>query len=237
MEDSQKITGQGGTFHPSGVACGAGSFFCVVSIPFEPMSHTTEDPRAAKAALRERMRGLRRTLDTPEAGEGLRANVLTAVIERLPDGIGPVGGYWPIGSEPDVRPLLRLVAERGGTAALPSSGPKGTPLVFRRWEPGAAMREGRFGIAEPGEEQPIVIPAVLLVPLLAFDRRGHRLGYGAGYYDRTLGGLRRRGRVIAVGVAFAGLEVASVPRDRHDQRLDWIVTEREALRFTGEGIG
>jgi 5-formyltetrahydrofolate cyclo-ligase len=142
-----------------------------------------------------------------------------------------VGGYWPLGSELDVRPALLHFKQTGCAVALPVSGPRGTALVFRDWDPVLPTAAGRYGIQEPDASRPVIQPAVLLVPLLAFDRSGQRLGYGAGYYDRTLDALRARGPVVAVGVAFAAQEVAAVPCGPHDERLDWIVTERETLRF------
>jgi 5-formyltetrahydrofolate cyclo-ligase len=89
--------------------------------------------------------------------------------------------------------------------------------------------DGPFGTREPPAGTPELPPEVLILPLVAFDRRGYRLGYGGGYYDRTLAVLRRQGRALAVGVGFAAQEVVAVPCGRHDQRLDWIVTEREAI--------
>jgi len=188
------------------------------------------EPREAKDAARLRARALRdAVIDADErnrASQAVRERVLAEV--PLPD--GPVAGYWPLGSELDVRPLLLHFMQAGRVAALPVSGPKGTPLTFRAWAPDAPLREGRFGIREPDAAAPLVVPAVLFVPLLAFDRRGHRLGYGAGYYDRTLAELRTGGAVLAVGVGFADQEVASVPHGPYDQPLDWIVTERFSMK-------
>lgn len=190
------------------------------------------EPREAKDAARLRARALRDAVSDPEA----RSRASHAVCKRvlaaevpLPD--GPAAGYWPLGSELDVRPLLLHLHEGGRTVALPVSGPKGTPLIFRAWGPETALCEGRFGIREPDHGAPEVVPAVLFVPLLAFDRRGHRLGYGAGYYDRTLAGLRAAGgAVLAVGIGFAGQEVDAVPHGPYDQPLDWIVTERFSIK-------
>jgi len=174
---------------------------------------------------------LRDTVTDPDqrgrASHAVRERVLAEV--PLPD--GPAAGYWPLGSELDVRPLLLHLSETGRTAALPVSGPRGQPLTFRAWTPETPMRAGRFGIQEPAETAPLVVPAVLFVPLLAFDRSGHRLGYGAGYYDRTLAELRALGdMVLAVGVGFADQEVAIVPHGPYDQPLDWIVTERFSMK-------
>lgn len=191
------------------------------------------DPREAKDAARLRARALRDAALDPAARARASHAVRERVLAELPLPGGVVAGYWPLGSELDVRPLLLHLHEAGRTAALPVSGPKGTPLTFRAWTPDAPLREGRFGIREPAAESPEVVPAVLFVPLLAFDRRGHRLGYGAGYYDRTLAGLRARGPVLAVGVGFAAQEVDSVPHGPYDQPLDRIVTERFSFEVMG----
>jgi len=123
----------------------------------------------------------------------------------------------------------KLVAD-GWTTALPVVVAKKTPLVFRQWAPGDALVMGRWNIKVPPEEAPEVLPDVLLVPLLAFDRRGYRLGYGGGFYDRTLEKLRAFKSVTAIGVAYAGQEVDGVPHEEFDQRLDWIMTEKETIR-------
>ncbi len=123
----------------------------------------------------------------------------------------------------------KLVAECW-TTALPVVIAKNTPLVFRQWAPGDALVLGRWNIKVPPEEAPEVVPDVLLVPLLAFDRKGFRLGYGGGFYDRTLEKLRALKRITAIGVAYAGQEVDAVPHEEFDQRLDWIMTEKETIK-------
>jgi len=194
------------------------------------------DPRPAKDAARAQARAVRDAIADdlrPLAAAGVRdrfmADVAGAGID-LPE--GPVAGYWPLGSELDVRPLLLHLRSFGRSVALPVSGPRGQALTFRAWDPAEPLAAGRYGIHEPGADRPEVVPGVLLVPLLAFDRTGHRLGYGAGYYDRTLDALRAVRPVLAVGVAFAAQEVEAVPCAGHDERLDWIVTERVALRIS-----
>ena len=142
-----------------------------------------------------------------------------------------VAGYWPIGTEPDVRHTLSHLDLIGFGCALPVVVAKGEPLTFRTWTPQTPLERSGLGILAPAATIPEVDPDVLLVPLLAFDRAGYRLGYGAGFYDRTLERLRRSKRVTAVGIGFAGQEVDSVPRDQYDQPLDWLVTERFALKI------
>ncbi|MGR0188203.1 5-formyltetrahydrofolate cyclo-ligase [Azospirillum aestuarii] len=194
------------------------------------------DPRAAKDAARAQARARRDSLNDDRlrafAAEALRERFLEKLVlpGLIPD--GPVAGYWPLGSELDVRPLLLHLKAVGRSVALPVSGPRGQALAFRDWDPAQPLAAGRYGIHEPGADRPELVPAVLLVPMLAFDRSGHRLGYGAGYYDRTLDALRAIRPVLAVGTAFAAQELDAVPHGAHDERLDWILTERETLRFT-----
>jgi 5-formyltetrahydrofolate cyclo-ligase len=142
-----------------------------------------------------------------------------------------VAGYWPIGTELDVHHTLSHLDLIGFGCALPIVVAKGEPLVFRTWTPQTPMERSGLGILAPAATVPEVDPDVLLVPLLAFDRAGYRLGYGAGFYDRTLERLRRSKRVTAIGIGFAGQEVDSVPRDQYDQPLDWLVTENFVLRI------
>ncbi|OYX45282.1 MAG: 5-formyltetrahydrofolate cyclo-ligase [Rhodobacterales bacterium 32-67-9] len=137
----------------------------------------------------------------------------------------PLAGYMPMRTEIDCLPAM---AAHAGTVGVPVILGAGQALKFRRWTPGATMIAGEFGalIPETGEW---IVPEVLIVPLLAFDRRGYRLGYGGGFYDRTLEGLRAKASVTAIGFAFAAQEVAEVPTEPTDQRLDLIVTEAEAI--------
>jgi 5-formyltetrahydrofolate cyclo-ligase len=138
-----------------------------------------------------------------------------------------VSGFHPYQSEADIRPLLGKLAGEGWTTALPIVLGKGLPLMFRRWFPGEPTVSGKWGIQQPPETSPEVEPDVLLVPLLAFDRGGYRLGYGGGFYDRTLEKLRKVKPVVAIGVGFGLQEVASVPHDDLDQRLNFIMTDQE----------
>jgi 5-formyltetrahydrofolate cyclo-ligase len=131
-----------------------------------------------------------------------------------------VAGFWPLAGEIDIRPLLERLRAAGHVVALPATPPRGQALGFRRWDAGAAMRRERFGTMVPVGEN--VRPDWLFVPLLAFDRRGHRLGYGAGYYDRTLAGLAG---AVAIGCGFAAQEVAEVPVGALDVPLAGVATE------------
>jgi len=143
-----------------------------------------------------------------------------------------VSGYWPMRDEADPRALLAALAAKGHPTALPRIAQRGAALEFRRWKKGDEMLLASFGMAEPLSTAELVTPSVLLVPLLAFDPDGHRLGYGGGYYDRTLALLRAAGKILAIGIAFAGQEVAQLPRQDHDQKLDGIVTEQGLRQFT-----
>ena len=142
-----------------------------------------------------------------------------------------VSGYWPMGDEMDPRPLLGALAALGCRLVLPALRGPDQPLDFRRWSPGEPLVAAGFGTQEPAVDQPCLDPQVLLVPLLAFDAEGYRLGYGGGFYDRSLARLRAAGDILAVGIAFADQQVDRVPRDDNDQRLDWLVTERALIRL------
>ncbi len=136
-----------------------------------------------------------------------------------------IGGFWPLPGELDIRPILSALQEQGHKLALPCTPPMGQPLTFRHWKPTHQLKSGPYDTKEPFPEQPEIWPNLVLVPLLAFTPDGYRLGYGGGFYDRTLAGLRERGEIFACGVAYAGQEVSSVPTDQYDQRLDGILTE------------
>ena len=186
-----------------------------------------------KAALRAPMRNARARVHALEAASAARAlrDRFLAQIEVPQNAI--VAAYAAFGGELDPLPLLEALAAKGVALALPVVEAKAAPLVFRSWEPGAPLVPHRFGMAEPSRDALAVVPDIVVVPLLAFDRKGYRLGYGGGYYDRTLAGLRKRGRVLAVGIGFASQEMPNVPRDPHDLPLDWIVTERAAFAPLG----
>jgi 5-formyltetrahydrofolate cyclo-ligase len=141
-----------------------------------------------------------------------------------------VSVFHSFGTEISTTELFdRLVAE-GWTTALPVVVAKNTPLLFRQWAPGDALVLGRWDIQIPPDTAPEVEPDVLLVPMLAFDHKGYRMGYGGGFYDRTLAKLRALKKVTAIGVAYAGQEIDMVPHDDHDQPLDWIMTEQETFK-------
>jgi 5-formyltetrahydrofolate cyclo-ligase len=141
-----------------------------------------------------------------------------------------LAGYWPMSTEMDVRPALVALDRIGVLITLPEVAAKDRPLRFRAWRPDEPLAEGQHGTFHPMVSAPLMRPDVVLVPMLAFDRRGYRVGWGGGYYDRTLEMLRKTGECIAIGVAYSAQEVDDVPVDAYDQPLDWIITEQEAIK-------
>lgn len=181
-----------------------------------------------KAELRTQMKELRAELDArdPDAGETLADKFPMKLLERY----GPmVSAYWPIGSEIDPFPLIRRLKNEGGAdICLPRVEDDGS-MSFRAWAPGNPLEDRAFGLQEPPADTPIVSPTLVLTPLLGFDRKGNRLGYGKGHYDRALTALRAQGRVFVCGLAFFGQEVDEVPAEPHDIPLDWVMTERGSI--------
>jgi 5-formyltetrahydrofolate cyclo-ligase len=142
-----------------------------------------------------------------------------------------VSGYSPIRSEIDPAPLLRALAAQGAQLALPAIMARGQSLAFRAWSPNDKLLLGPLGILEPSPAATEAVPDIMLVPLAAFDRAGHRIGYGAGHYDYTLAHLRKLKHIIAIGLAFAAQEIVAVPTLPHDVALDYVLTETEVLDF------
>jgi 5-formyltetrahydrofolate cyclo-ligase len=179
-----------------------------------------------KAELRRHMLARREAI-APATRKAGAERLAASVVGRLAPMVRPPGvvtAFLPIGTEPVTSTLIANLREAGYVAALPVMVGKAAPLVFRAWRVGDPTVARAWGIREPAETLPEVEPDLILVPLLAFDRAGGRLGYGGGYYDRTLHALRRRRPVIAVGVAFDEQEVDAVPRSDYDERIDWIMT-------------
>jgi 5-formyltetrahydrofolate cyclo-ligase len=144
-----------------------------------------------------------------------------------------VSAFAAIGDEIDPAPLVLRLRAEGFRICLPVMQGRGRPLLFRSWQPGEPMEERMWGIREPRPSAPEVDPDVVLTPLLAFDRRGYRLGYGAGFFDRTLAALRLRRAIIAIGLAYDEQEVDAVPHLDYDQRLDWVLTPSGPLKCVG----
>ena len=189
-----------------------------------------------KAALRAQ--ALERRAGIPESYRLSAADAVAALVaDRLPLSSGAtVSGYWPLPGELDPRVAMARLGDRGHPLALPRLDGPGQPLRFLAWAAGDALVAGSFGLMEPEATQPELLPDIVLVPLLAFDRRGGRLGYGKGYYDRTLTRLRSGPRrPVAIGLAFADQEVEEVPAGPNDVALDAVITERALLRFAADG--
>ena len=178
------------------------------------------------AELKAEARGValaRRAGMDPAAGAALTQ----VVLDGMPPPSGAVvSGFWPMGQEIDIRPLLHALHGRGHAIALPVTPKRGQPLHFRRWRPGDELARGPLGTRQPGPGAEALTPDWLLVPLLAFDRAGRRLGYGGGYYDRTLAALPG---AVAIGCAHAAQELDEVPAGPDDARLTAIATEAELI--------
>ncbi len=166
----------------------------------------------------------RRASQDPALGAQLAARLLR---DAPPPAGATIAGFWPMGPEIDIRPLLHALHDRGHPIALPVTPRRGQPLAFRRWQPGDALACGPMGTSQPGPDAEPLTPTFLLVPLLAFDRAGRRLGYGGGYYDRTLPTLPG---ATAIGCAYAIQELDEVPAGPDDARLDAIATEQGVIR-------
>ena len=183
---------------------------------------------ARKDALRDEALSCRRAASArcPDAGRLVVRQVAALALARPPS---VVSGFWPVRGEIDPRPLMRHFAEGGAPMALPVVGRPRAPLLFRLWDETDELVPGVFDIPVPAADKPAVTPDLMLVPLLAFDSRGYRLGYGGGFYDRTIAALSQRGPLITIGIAFDGQQVDSVPHDDHDRQLDFIATERRIV--------
>ena len=185
-----------------------------------------------KEALRREARARRASLKAaaPDAAKRAAENFLAKLPLQM-DSI--VAGYIAAHDELDPAELIAALRARGHTLALPRVTAKNEPLAFHLWDKNASAVKGAYGLFEASPDWPLIKPDVLLVPLLAFDDEGYRLGYGGGYYDRTLHAQRGRGAVLAVGLAYEGQRVAHLPSDAKDEKLDWIVTESSAHNSTG----
>jgi 5-formyltetrahydrofolate cyclo-ligase len=184
----------------------------------------------SKQELRSAALAARDGLSEPE-----RAAASQAIAARgLPFAVGPgtvIAGYSAIRSEVDPAPLMQKLAAEGARLALPAVTARGQSLVFRAFSPGDRLVLGALGIPEPSPAAAEVVPDILLVPLAAFDRLGHRIGYGAGHYDFTFAHLRRHKPISGIGLAFAVQEIKAVPALSHDVALDFVITERRVFDF------
>lgn len=194
---------------------------------------TDEADPLSKVALRAKAKAGRAVAAAaaPKAGARAAEVFMAQLAPRLALAPGlVVAGYRPIGSELDPDPLISTLSAHGACLCLPVVVEKGAPLGFRAWSPGEALAMGAFGAEIPAEGEALT-PSVLITPLLAFDRCGGRLGYGGGFYDRTLQALRAGDGCTAIGLAYAAQEIDAAPQEPTDQPLDAVVTETEAIFF------
>jgi 5-formyltetrahydrofolate cyclo-ligase len=185
---------------------------------------------ATKAELRREALARRDALPAAERAQAAE----TIAARTFPVAVGSgaiVAGFMPMKSEINPLPLMRKLADAGARLALPVVAGQGKPLIMRAWAFGQPLAAGVWGIRQPEPAAPAIAPDILIVPLLAFDRAGHRIGYGAGYYDLTIAALRARQAVVAIGVAFAAQEIAAVPATPNDAPLDLVLTEREVIEL------
>lgn len=182
---------------------------------------------AEKADARIMMRRERAAVEAGDASLKL--------IERFPlelATLSPVAGYWPVGGEIDGRPLLAALAKAGRVVLLPRMETRAGPARFLVWRGAEALSADAFGVPSPSREAEELQPRLILTPLLAFDRRGARLGQGGGHYDRIIS-LHRAHGAVAAGLAYAEQEMDRVPTGPHDQPLDWVITPKEAIKCPG----
>lgn len=186
-------------------------------------------PAPSKESIR-RQAAERRAALKPWVAE-LSVAVARQFLDAVPLAPGAVvSSYWAIGDEADPQSVERELRRRGHRIVMPRVAGRNLPLDFHVWEAGAKLVRGGFGLSEPSRDWPGLNPDILIVPLLAYDAEGYRVGYGAGYYDRTIRALRAAKPVIAAGFAFAVQEFPQLPHLVHDERLDWIITENGARR-------
>jgi 5-formyltetrahydrofolate cyclo-ligase len=193
------------------------------------MTRSSDSNPGEKATLRTAALARRDAL-----GEEPRVAAAEAIAARgLPVDIKPgtvVAGYSPIRNEIDPAPLMQALAANGARLALPVVPARGKSLIFRAWSPRDRLMLGPLGILEPSPAAAELVPDIVLVPLAAFDRAGHRIGYGAGHYDFTLAHLHKR-KTLAIGLAFAAQQIPAVPVAGHDVMLDLVLTENETIDF------
>lgn len=188
------------------------------------MSQSIVDPASDKAMLRKQAAATRAEHSAVDPDAAGRLVAFAADIAALAGG-GIVAAYLPIRSELSPLPLIASLSDRGLVTAMPVTPEPENPLTFHQWAPGDMLVDGPYKTKQPATDAPLVVPNVILAPMLAFDAGCWRLGYGGGFYDRTLGELRSVGRkVVAIGVAFDGQKVESVPTGPYDMALDAVLT-------------
>ena len=186
---------------------------------------------ATKSALRKAVLARRAAIaaEAAELATGAVADRMMDLLRRWP--VGAISAFRTFGDEIGTGPLLLRLNDAGYRIGLPIVIGKGKPLVFRQWRPGDAMASGPYGIEQPLETAPGIEPDILIVPMAAFDTQGYRIGYGGGFYDRSLESLRADKPILAIGLAYDEQEVEQVPRGPYDARLDHLVTPARTLSF------
>jgi 5-formyltetrahydrofolate cyclo-ligase len=193
---------------------------------------TALNPAETTTGQKERLRNEALARRDALSAAERKAAAETIAARKFPIALPPgaiVSGFMPMKSEINPLPLLKRLAAEGAKLALPVVAGRGKPLIMRAWEFGAPLDAGVWGISQPKADAPEVDPDILIVPLACFDRSGHRIGYGAGYYDMTLNRLRGLKPVTAIGIGFATQEIPRVPATERDARLDFVLTEREVI--------
>ena len=192
------------------------------------MTARLDNPPDEKAELRRTAVARRDAMPA----EARAAAAETIAARAFPVAVTPgaiASGFMPLKSEINPLPLMKALAGQRARLALPVIAGRGKALVMRSWTFDEPLDRGQWGIREPKADAAEVEPDIILVPLLAFDRTGHRIGYGAGYYDLTIAALRGRKPIVAIGLAFAAQEVPAIPATPRDARLDLVLTEREVI--------
>lgn len=191
------------------------------------MAHT--DLETAKAEARKQAMAQRAALNSSERAEAAKAAAehFFQKVDLTENQM--VAAYWPIRDEIDAKPLLTRLMDSGQPVCLPVVMGEGKPLVFRQWEADAPLYEAGFGTLVPAETAPVVTPDLMIIPLLGFDKTGTRLGYGRGYYDRSIAAMKEK--PVLVGYAFSAQELDAIPREPHDVPLDYLITEAGVRLF------
>lgn len=191
-------------------------------------------PLPSKSELRRHLLAQRAALHASDKRLADAVIVENTLSCAIPHKEAIISGYMPFRAEPDILPALATLEQRGAHLCLPVITRAGKPLSFHAWRRGAPLHPNAYGIAEPSPEAPEVFPNLLLLPMLAFDRQGTRLGYGGGYYDRTLRTLREiNPTLLAIGIAYDMQQRTALPRDAHDMPLDMAITEKTIYDFQG----
>jgi len=192
-----------------------------------------DEVKAWRKAERTRLLAARTSIDATTL-EAWRQRIDSHLSRAFPGLAGAkLAFYWPMRGEYDARPLTQKLRERGAVTALPVVVGPEQPLVFHEWHPGVALASGALGIPYPVDSNPIV-PTVVLLPMVGWDEAGHRLGYGGGFFDRTLASLKKK--AVAIGIGYELARVKTIQPQTWDIPMDWIVTERGTYRRDPEGL-